>query len=220
MSSDKKIEPDMPERGGLIVVSAPSGAGKSSLVRRALERVDGVRFSVSYTTRPARAGEKHGEDYYFVTEEEFLRMRAGREFLESAEVHGRLYGTHLGEVEKIVSRGCDVILDIDVQGAQQIRKVWPTASMVFVLPPSRAVLETRLRSRNLNTDAEIKRRMCNAAGEVLLYDSFDYVIINDDLDRATLELQAIIASERQRPQRNRKKIESIVDTFGGSNLDA
>jgi guanylate kinase len=214
-SQDAAAASGRAERGGLIVVSAPSGAGKSSLVHRALERVEGLRFSVSYTTRPPRVGEQDGVDYRFVGTEEFIARRERDEFLEWAEVHGNLYGTHRGAIEDILAVGLDVILDIDVQGAEQIRHGETEATTVFILPPSQQVLESRLRLRNMNTGDDLERRLRGAAIEVQLYSLFDYVIVNDDLDRATGELEAIIAAERQRPQRNRNRIEQIIETFEG-----
>jgi len=203
------------ERGTLIVVSAPSGAGKTSLAERALNRVSGLRFSVSYTTRGPRGGERNGVDYFFVENAQFDDMRGRGEFLEWAEVHGHLYATHQAQVEQILNEGVDVILDIDVQGAEQVRRVAPHSISVFILPPSVEVLESRLRTRNLNTPADLARRLANAAREVKLYDQFDYVIVNDDLDRALVSLEAIIEAERRRPQRQVNQIRTIISTFGG-----
>jgi guanylate kinase len=212
----KQVDQASPsERGKLIVVSAPSGAGKSSLAERVLKRVEGLHFSVSYTTREARGAEQHGVDYFFVSEAEFLGMRERGEFLESAEVHGNLYGTRENTVEEMLSAGVDVMLDIDVQGAEQVRRRVPEAVLVFILPPSREVLEARLRARNLNEPWDIERRLRNASIEVQLYERFDYVVINEDLDRALAQLEAIILGERGRPERQRNRIESIIATFGG-----
>jgi guanylate kinase len=215
MSSDQPAHPNAPERGSLIVVSAPSGAGKSSLVQRALLRLEGLQFSVSYTTRAPREGESEGVDYRFIAKTDFLAMCDRDEFLEWAEVHGNLYGTHRETVERALAAGRDIILDIDVQGAEQVRRQSSDAATVFILPPSREVLEARLRLRNLNSAADLDRRMRTAGIEVQLYEIFDYVIVNDDLDRASAALEAIIEAERHRPQRNRNKIERIIDTFGG-----
>jgi len=208
------------ERGNLIVVSAPSGAGKSSLAERVLQRVEGLRFSVSYTTRELRGSEQHGTDYFFISEAEFSAMRDGDEFLESARVHGHSYGTHERAVEEMLSQGFDVMLDIDVQGAEQIRRRVPEAILIFILPPSREVLEARIRTRNLNSPSDIDRRLRNAGIEVQLYERFSYVVINDDLDRALGELEAIIIAERCRPERRRNSIESIISTFGGESFHA
>lgn len=203
------------ERGNLIVVSAPSGAGKSSLAQRALKRIDGLKFSVSYTTREPRGEEKEGVDYHFVTDDEFKTMRERGEFLEWAEVHGYLYATHSAAVNELLAQGLDVILDIDVQGAEQVRNRVAEAITVFILPPSREILEARLRSRNLNEPADLERRLNNAAVEVKLYEKFDYVIINDDLDRALSSLEAIITAERCRLSRQGTYCEAILNTFGG-----
>lgn len=208
------------ERGTLIVVSAPSGAGKSSLAERVLKRISDLRFSISYTTRAPRGTEQHGVDYYFVSEEEFSAMRERDEFLECAEVHGYLYGTNEKPIEEMLSQGFDVMLDIDVQGAEQVRRRIPEAVLIFILPPSSEVLEARLRARNLNAPADIERRLRNAAIEVQLYERFDYAVLNDDLDRALDQLEAIIVAERCRPFRQRNRIESVIATFGGESFHA
>ncbi|HKG21150.1 MAG TPA: guanylate kinase [Blastocatellia bacterium] len=202
-------------RGNLVVVSAPSGAGKSSLVERALKSVDRLLYSISYTTRQIRGFERDGVDYFFVSPEEFLEKREEGEFLESAEVHGYLYGTRRHWLELRLAEGYDVILDIDVQGAEQIQRRMPDAITVFILPPSREVLESRLRLRNLNEPADLERRIKNAAAEVQLYDRFKYVIVNDSLERASSALEGIIVSERQRSERQRHVARKIIATFGG-----
>jgi guanylate kinase len=204
-------------RGRLIVVCAPSGAGKSSLVEMALKQIDRLRFSVSYTTRLPRGGERDAINYFFVSEEEFLAMRDREEFLESAEVHGKLYGTNRLQIERALDEGLDVILDIDVQGAEQVRRRMSDAVTVFVLPPSREALERRLRLRKLNDEEDILRRTRNARDEVRLWSDFDYVIVNDNLNRAFSELAAIITAERCRTDRNRKAkhIQEIISTFEG-----
>jgi len=206
------------ERGNLIVVSAPSGAGKSSLVNRALTQIRRLRYSISYTTRAPRGSERDGMDYYFVTDEVFRAMRERGEFIESAEVHGYFYATHKATIEHMLAEGYDVILDIDVQGARQISDQMPQAITVFVLPPSRKVLEARLRKRNLNAPEDLERRLCNAAAEVKLYERFKYVIINDDRDRAFAALKAIISAERRRPDRQKNRVQSILNTFEGEGL--
>lgn len=208
------------ERGTLIVVSAPSGAGKSSLSERVLKRLSDLRFSISYTTREPRGAEQDGVDYRFVSEDQFRAMRERDEFLECAEVHGCLYGTHEKPVEEMLAQGLDVVLDIDVQGAEQVRRRVPEAILIFIMPPSCEVLEARLRARNLNAPADIARRLRNAAIEVQLYDRFDYVVLNEDLDRALAHLEAIIIAERCRPDRQRNRIESVIDTFGGESFHA
>jgi guanylate kinase len=213
-------EIDRPDCGNLIVVSAPSGAGKSTLVHRVLQSDRLLRFSVSYTTRKARGSEHNGVDYYFVSDEDFAAMRERGEFLESAQVHGFLYGTKRELIEQTLAAGYDAILDIDVQGAAQIRRNLPDAVTVFILPPSMEVLQRRLESRNLNERSDIERRIRNASEEVRTYNEFDYVIVNDDLERATTALQALLVGERHRPGRQRKAAQAIIDTFGGKPIHA
>ena len=211
---------DAPWRGTLIVVAAPSGAGKSSLVEGALKRVDRLKYSISYTTRKARGAERDGVEYYFIGEEEFLAMRDRGEFLESAEVHGYLYGTQRTTIERMLAEGSDVILDIDVQGAGQILRQMPEAVTVFVLPPSREILESRLRMRNLNDPEDLELRLKNASREVSAYSNFKYVIVNDDLERATRELEAVIIAERHLLGRQRQLVKPIIDSFGGNGFYA
>jgi|SRR5215831_2584417 len=201
--------------GRLIVVSAPSGAGKSSLVESVLGRIDCLRASVSYTTRPLRGTEKDGVDYHFVSLEGFEGMRDRGEFLEWAQVHGHLYGTPAKPVHDALALGEDIILDIDVNGADQIRKQMLDAITIFVLPPTRQVLESRLSSRNLNSPIDIERRMRNAGVEVRNFERFEYIIVNDDLDKASAALEAIIVADRHRAARQRETASRIIATFGG-----
>lgn len=201
--------------GRLIVVSAPSGAGKSSLVESVLGRIDSLRASVSYTTRPLRGTEKDGVDYHFVSQEQFGEMRDRGEFLEWARVHGHLYGTPVKAVREVLGRGEDMILDIDVNGADQIRRQMLDAITIFVLPPTREVLESRLSSRKLNTAIDIERRMGNAGDEVRNFERFDYIIVNDNLDRASAALEAIIIADRHRAARQKEIASRIIATFGG-----
>ena len=205
----------MTNQGKLIIVSAPSGAGKSSLVAQALKKIEQVCYSISYTTRPPRGAEQHGIDYYFVSREEFLERRDRREFLECAEVHGNFYGTQRAATEKLLSQGMDVLLDIDVQGARQLIKEVPDAVTIFILPPSRFVLEERLRKRALNSADDLERRLYNASEEVKHCREFQYVIVNDDLERAYARLEAIIRAERQRTERQVDAIQKIITDFGG-----
>jgi guanylate kinase len=203
------------ERGRLIVVCAPSGAGKSSLVELAVERIEHLRFSVSYTTREPRGSEQHGKDYFFVTESEFRAIAERGEFLECAEVHKYLYGTHRAQVEEMLNAGYDVMLDIDVQGANQIQAAMSEAVTVFIMPPSSATLEERLRNRNLNRPDDLETRLRNAYEEVRLWGGFDYLIVNDDLECAYGALQAIIIAERCRPDRQKDRVQAIIATFEG-----
>ena len=208
------------ERGNLIVVSAPSGAGKSSIAERVLGRLERLRYSISCTTRRARGSEVDGREYYFVSAAEFEQHRQRGDFLECAEVHGYLYGTLESHVRELLEQGNDVMLDIDVQGAEQVRQRVPEAVTVFILPPSGEALAQRLRSRNLNDPSDIERRLRNAVNEVRLYDRFKYVIVNEDLDQASAVLEAIIIAERHRPERQSERAKSIIDTFGGESFHA
>jgi len=208
------------QTGNLIVVSAPSGSGKSSMVERVLKRVDRLRYSISYTTRSPRGAEKDGVHYYFRTKSEFVAMRDKGEFLEFAEVHGNLYGTHKDTVQELQAQGFDVILDIDVQGARQICRQMSSAITVFILPPSRDVLAARLRLRNLNDPADLERRLRDAAEEVRSYNQFSYVVVNEDLDRASAALEAIINAERHRRQPQEKMVSAIIGTFRGESIHA
>jgi guanylate kinase len=207
-------------RGSLIVVSAPSGAGKSSLVDRVVTRVSRLRYSVSWTTRAARKQETEGIHYRYVSLAEFTAMRDTGGFLEWAEVHGNLYGTPREPVEATLSEGWDLILDIDIQGAAQVRRQMPEAVTVFIMPPDRQVLEARLRSRDQNSPADIERRLRNATIEIKSAAGFDYVIVNHDLDQAAGALEAIILAERQRYDRMKQVAQEIVETFGGESFHA
>jgi guanylate kinase len=182
----------------LIVVSAPSGAGKTSLCRGAVASIPGLVHSVSYTTRPPRPDEREGSDYFFISEQEFSRKIEEGEFAEWARVHGHLYGTSRLELEKYFQAGNDVILDIDVQGASQLRERYPTGIFVFVLPPDWKRLEQRLRLRKTDPEEEVQRRLQKARSEIREYDKYQYLIINDDLEMAISELRSIIIAERCR----------------------
>ncbi len=178
--------------GALFVVSAPSGAGKTSLVKAVLDRRPDACTAVSYTTRPARPREVHGVDYFFVDRAEFERLLAAGEFLEHAEVFGNCYGTSRSQVRQLVAEGRRVILEIDWQGAHQVRAAVPDSRLVFVLPPSREELERRLRSRATDDEAVIARRLGEADEDMTHWSEFDYVIVNDDFERAVAELEAVL----------------------------
>jgi guanylate kinase len=182
--------------GLLFVVTAPSGAGKSSLIRALLAADPGVALSVSYTTRAPRPGEQNGREYHFVDARAFAAMLERGEFLESAEVHGHRYGTSQKVIEQTRAGGRDLVLEIDWQGAEQVRRLHPDAIGIFILPPSMAELERRLRARAQDADAVIRRRLQNAAEEMAHAVEFKYAIINNNFDDALLDLQAIVRAER------------------------
>jgi guanylate kinase len=179
-------------RGRLYVVSAPSGAGKTSLVKALMEREPRIRTSVSYTTRKARPNEIPGRDYHFVTVERFAKMAAKGEFLEHARVFDNCYGTGAQAVEEALAIGEQLLLEIDWQGARQVRARLPEARSIFILPPSRGSLELRLKARSTDADAVIKRRLEDAAQDITHWAEFDYVVINDRFDHAVADLQAIV----------------------------
>jgi guanylate kinase len=199
--------------GNLIIVSAPSGAGKTTLVDAMLKRDPLVKRSVSFTSRPPRSGEEDGVHYHFVAREEFDAMIERGDFLEWAEVHGNLYGTSWRLVEDARVAGFDVILTIDIQGAAQARRLFPDSVSVFILPPSREALIERLKIRGANHDEDMQLRLRNAQYEIEQYVSFDYIVVNDELDRANDELAAIILAERCALKRRRHAAEQILQTF-------
>ncbi len=184
--------------GSLFIISAPSGAGKSTLVNAMLAGDDRLCLSVSHTTRAPRGAERDGREYHFVSREAFLAMRAHGDFFESAEVHGNLYGTSRAAVADLIGAGRDVIFEIDCQGARQLRGVFPAAVAVFILPPSMAELERRLRGRGTESGEVVARRLAAATEEIRQASLFDYVIINDELSEALRQLQAIVVAARHR----------------------
>jgi len=205
-------------RGRLYVVAAPSGAGKTSLVRALLDRVPCLRFSISFTTRRQRDNETDGRDYFFVAEDEFQRMAEAGEFLEHAEVFDNRYGTSKAHVADMLEAGRSVLLEIDWQGARQIRREAPEAVGIFILPPSVDELERRLRGRRTDSEAVIRRRLADALDDMRHWSEFDFVIVNDNFDQATDELASIVEghggahSTRLTPLRAR--ICGIVDANG------
>lgn len=202
----------------VFVISAPSGAGKSTLVRMLMDRIPGLHFSVSSTTRPPRPGEVNGVDYHFVTTEQFQEMIQRNEFLEYAVVHGHFYGTHIKELEIAQQEGKDLILDIDIQGARQVRSRIDNSVGIFILPPSPQALKERLEARAKDRPEEIARRLQRAVEEVQAYKEYDYVIINDDLERAFQQLAAIVQAERLRTSRMEQQASRIVKMFLSSPL--
>jgi len=196
-------------RGTLFVVSAPSGAGKTTLCRELRERVPGLAYSVSVTTRTPRPGEVQGHDFRFVTETEFRAMLARDEFAEWATVHGNSYGTRARPVEEALARGQDVLLDIDTQGAAKLRSRYPEAVLIFIVAPSMAELEQRLRERRSDGDQEIARRLRRARDEVALWRMYDYLVVNQDVKEALEQLAAIIQAERCRITRLSLKLPDL-----------
>jgi guanylate kinase len=200
-------------RGILFVVSAPSGTGKTTLVERLVQDVPGLQMSRSYTSRPTRPGEADGVDYNFISRQEFESRIALEQFLEWADVFGNLYGTGLDDTEARLATGCDLVLTIDVQGARQVRaKPIPTVG-IFVLPPSFAVLEQRLRGRSKDSEAAIQRRLETARDEVPAYREYDYVVVNDDIESCVGRMKAIVIAERARLARARDIASGIIATF-------
>lgn len=202
-------------QSNLYVVSSPSGGGKSTLVGQALRSVPGLRFSISYTTRPPRPGEQSGREYFFVSEEEFFRLRDQNALLEWAHVYGHYYGTSREQVERSRNEEIDLILDIDVQGARQIRASMPDAVFIFVMPPSFDTLRDRLTGRNTDGRYDIEQRLTGASQEVRAWSEFDYVIVNDEIDRASSALIGIISADRKRTTRQAAAVQAILKTFGG-----
>jgi guanylate kinase len=200
-------------RGLLFVVSAPSGTGKTTVVERLVETLAGLELSRSYTCRQARPGERDGVDYNFVSRATFEGMASRGEFLEWAEVFGNLYGTGLRETDRRLASGADLVLVIDVQGARQVRSGTPGSVGIFVLPPSFGVLEHRLRGRSKDSEDAIRRRLETARGEVSAVVEYDYVVVNDEMDRCVGELASIVTAERARLARRGGVIEPIVHTF-------
>lgn len=200
-------------RGQLFVVSAPSGTGKTTVVERLVQLVPGLALSRSYTSRPARTGETDGVDYNFVTRSKFEQMIADDAFLEWADVFGNLYGTSVSDSHRDLARGSDLLLVIDVQGARQVRLRCKDTVGVFVLPPSFAVLEQRLRGRSKDPEDAVQRRLRTARNEVAAFLEYDYVVVNDELEACVERLKAIILAERARLQSVRAEAERIVESF-------
>jgi guanylate kinase len=200
----------------LFVVSAPSGAGKTTLVERLVQTTPGLRMSRSYTSRPARPGEADGVDYHFVSRERFEAMIAGDQFLEWAEIFGNLYGTSTVDTERALHEGADLVLVIDVQGARQVRRQRLPVVSVFVLPPSFEALQQRLRGRSKDSDDQIRRRLDVAREEVNAVHEYDYVVVNDEIDACVERIRAIVLAERARRDTMDADVAAIVRTFSGT----
>jgi guanylate kinase len=198
----------------LIVVSSPSGGGKGTLIDRVLKTVPGLAFSISYTTRAPRGSEQNGREYFFVDEPSFRAMIERGEFLEWADVYGHLYGTSALQVARERAEGRDIILEIDVQGAESIRHKVPDSVSIFILPPSFELLRNRLVARATDSAADLERRLQGAPLEVAQYEHFDYVILNDDINRASQQLAAVIYAERARRERQQITLRDTLEDFG------
>jgi guanylate kinase len=203
-------------RANVYIVSAPSGSGKTTLLQNLLRTFQDLKFSVSHTTRQPRTGERNGVDYFFTDRRKFLEMVDRGEFLEWAEYYGQLYGTSRAFVEQNLEAGVDVILDIDVHGARQVKARIHDAIAVFILPPSFNELERRLRSRRLESDEAIHRRLEIAKSEIPYYRDYDYIVVNDILDNSIQTLESIVRAGRARAALQQSKIEGIIASFGGT----
>jgi guanylate kinase len=197
----------------VFIISAPSGSGKSTLVGKLMKCIPDLRFSVSYTTRLPRGQERDGQEYHFISRTEFEERLAKDEFLEWAEVFGNYYGTHRSELERAATAEADLVLDIDVQGARQLKGKIPHAVSIFILPPSRQVLEERLRTRSQDAETVIGRRLEEAAEEIRNYSQYDYVLVNREVQASTDNLAAIVRSVRSRRDRMEQEIRPILETF-------
>jgi guanylate kinase len=197
--------------GNLFILSAPSGAGKSSLYKALLKADDKVRISISHTTRAPRAGEEHGREYYFIDDESFLDMIAEDAFFEHAQVFDHYYGTSKASIFNMLEQGLDVILEIDWQGARQVRQLYPEAIGIFILPPSLPSLEERLRKRATDTDDVIQRRMAKAVNEMSHYHEYDFVIVNDDFSAALAEMSSIFMAMRAKTPVMQQKYGNLIN---------
>lgn len=202
-------------RGTLFVIAAPSGAGKTSLVHALMKRIPSLRFSISYTTRRQRPTEVHGRDYFFVEKQDFQRMADAGEFLEHARVYDNCYGTSRAQIEQVLSGGNDVLLEIDWQGARQIRAAMPECRTIFILPPSRAALEERLRGRGTDSEEVIARRLRDSIADMSHWNEFDYVVVNENFERAIEDLAAIVAGEAQHLSASRSELQSLLPSLLG-----
>lgn len=196
--------------GTLYIISAPSGAGKTSLVKALLEQIDGIGVSVSHTTRAKRSGEIDGQDYHYINHDKFEAMVEAGEFLEHAQVFDNFYGTAMANIEDTLHKGDDVILEIDWQGAGQVRKLMPASVNIFILPPSRLALEERLRSRGQDSDEIIARRMRDAKSETSHYPEYDYLVVNDQFENALVELKSIVLARRNRYQAQTQRLAPLL----------
>lgn len=202
--------------GNLIIISSPSGGGKGTLIKEALRSLSDITYSISYTTRPIRAGEEDGREYFFVSKSDFEHRRDEGEFLEYAIVHGNYYGTSQYQVKSVMDTGRDVLLEIDVQGAAILHDKMPGAVSIFILPPSFPVLQSRLTLRATESSGDLNLRLKNSFSEVLQFDQFKYLVVNEDLQTAANDLRTIIRAERLRTDRQSDITRSILDSFDAS----
>ena len=209
-------------RGTLFVVSSPSGGGKGTIIRHVLEvvAVENLSYSVSYTTRAPRQGEVDGREYFFISRETFDEMVVAREFLEWACVHGNFYGTSKKQIMDQTAAGADIILEVDVQGAASVRQLLMDSVSIFILPPSYEVLRQRLIRRGTDSPEELEVRLRNAPVELKQYAAFDYVIINDEIDRASAQLASIIYAERARCMRQEPLVREVIQKFKSNSIDS
>lgn len=205
-------------RGTLFVVSSPSGGGKGTIIRHVLDVVENLSYSVSYTTRAPRQGEVDGREYFFVSRETFDEMVGAGEFLESACVHGNFYGTAKSQVIEETKAGADIILELDVQGAASVRQLLMDSVSIFILPPSYEVLKQRLISRGTDSPENLAVRLRNAPDELKQYSAFDYVIINDEIERASAQLASIIYAERARCMRQEGLVLEVIEKFTSNSI--
>ena len=197
----------------VFIISAPSGSGKSTLTHRLIVGLPNLRFSISYTTRAPRGQEVDGKEYFFISREEFEKRVNTGEFLEHAEVFGNYYGTHVSELDRAAAEGVDLVLDIDVQGARQLKERIPAAVSIFILAPSREVLEQRLRARSQDSEPVIRRRLLEAAVEIRNYSQYDYVLVNREVEASVETLKSIVKATRSRRDRMEREIRPILETF-------
>jgi guanylate kinase len=196
--------------GNLYIVAAPSGGGKTSLVRNLIETLNDIEVSISHTTRPMRPGEQNGIDYFFIAEHEFMNMVNNNSFLEHARVFNHLYGTSVEQINRRLEQGIDIVLDIDWQGAEQIRRSFPNAVSVFIVPPSLEELKLRLMNRRQDNDEVISDRMIKAQDEMSHYPEFDYLIVNDTFEHAAMDLRAIVVANRLKIERQVNKQSKLL----------
>ena len=203
----------MPRKNNIFIISAPSGSGKSTLIQLLLAQNQQLFFSISHTTRPPRPGEMDGNEYFFVPDESFKKMIHAEEFIEWAQVHGYYYGTSREILKKAEFSGRDLVLDIDVQGAENVKRILPDATSIFILPPSFKVLQERLQRRQKDTEAQIARRMENARLEIRYSEQYDYIIINHDLHAAFEDLNSIIRGQSCRRENLIEEVQKIIESF-------